>query len=192
MDQNIKKYLFSHTFYCNFTTMVSAEIKVWFLSSLEHCNQIHRILCQKLLYILRKFTKSSKMRSWGAVPLNNFRFTDDIVPLAESEEDLQSHVTKVDVSSKKFGQTINISKTEVQIISREHIQIDIKDTRQIPCTNWEIYLPRRCCIRKPHQWKRHQTPSSPSYGFLQKLNPVWKHRPGTSSIQPNLNFIGSW
>ena len=30
------KYWFLHIFHCNFTTMVSTEVKLWFLSSLEH------------------------------------------------------------------------------------------------------------------------------------------------------------
>ena len=30
------KYWFSYIFHCNFTTMVSAKVKLWFLSSLEH------------------------------------------------------------------------------------------------------------------------------------------------------------
>ena len=30
------KYWFSHIFHCNFTTVVSTEVKLWFLSSLEH------------------------------------------------------------------------------------------------------------------------------------------------------------
>ena len=30
------KYWFSYIFHCNFTTMVSTEVKLWFLSSLEH------------------------------------------------------------------------------------------------------------------------------------------------------------
>ena len=30
------KYWFSHIFHCNFTTMVSTEVRLWFLSSLEH------------------------------------------------------------------------------------------------------------------------------------------------------------
>ena len=41
--------------------------------------------------------------------INNLRFADDIVLLAESEEDLQSLVTKVGIHSKKFGLTRNIS-----------------------------------------------------------------------------------
>ena len=30
------KYWFPHIFYCNFTTMVSTKVKLWFLSSLEN------------------------------------------------------------------------------------------------------------------------------------------------------------
>ena len=37
MAQNIENIdWFSHIFYYNFTTVVSAEVKLWFLSSLEH------------------------------------------------------------------------------------------------------------------------------------------------------------
>ena len=57
--------------------------------------------------------------------INNFRFTDDIVFLTETKEDLQLLVTRVDAFSKKFGLTINISKTQVQVIKREKVQLDI-------------------------------------------------------------------
>ena len=36
MVQNIQKYWFSHIFHYNFTTMAFTEVKLWFLSSLEH------------------------------------------------------------------------------------------------------------------------------------------------------------
>ena len=62
--------------------MVSAEVKqcfmsslehFWpdlcFLSSLEHSDQIHRMFCPKLLYFLKKCTKSSKIRSRVLYPL---------------------------------------------------------------------------------------------------------------------------
>ena len=50
--------------------------------------------------------------------LNNLRFADDIVLMADSEEDLQTLVTLVHTQSKKFGLTINKEKTEVQIINK--------------------------------------------------------------------------
>ena len=36
MAQNMENIDFLHIFYCNFTTMVSTEEKLWFLSYLEH------------------------------------------------------------------------------------------------------------------------------------------------------------
>ena len=39
--------------------------------------------------------------------INNLRFADDIVLLAEYDNDLETLVTKVDTFSKKFGLTIN-------------------------------------------------------------------------------------
>ena len=51
--------------------------------------------------------------------INNLRFADDIVLMTNSEEDLQSLVSKVHTVSKRFGLKINIGKTEVQMISKE-------------------------------------------------------------------------
>ena len=45
--------------------------------------------------------------------INNLLFADDTVLLTETKEDLQFLVARVDTSSKKFGLTIDISKTEV-------------------------------------------------------------------------------
>ena len=36
MAQNMENIDFSHIFHRNFTTMFSTEVKLWFLSSLEH------------------------------------------------------------------------------------------------------------------------------------------------------------
>ena len=66
------KYWFSHIFHCNFTTMVSTEVNCDFWVPWNISDQIHRILCPKLLYFLRKCTKSSKIRPRPGVqyPLN--------------------------------------------------------------------------------------------------------------------------
>ena len=70
--------------------------------------------------------------------INNLRVADDIVLLAESEEDLQLLVSKVQTSSKRVGLTINQSKTEVQLqmITKvnTHISIIIEDMplKQVP------------------------------------------------------------
>ena len=51
--------------------------------------------------------------------INNLRFADDIVLLADSAEDLQTLVTNIHTVSRKFGSTINKDKTEVQMITKE-------------------------------------------------------------------------
>ena len=57
--------------------------------------------------------------------INNLRFADDIALLAESKEDLQSLVNAVSESSTNMGLKINIGKTEVQVISKKDVTIDI-------------------------------------------------------------------
>ena len=68
------KYWFSQFFfYNNFKTIVSTEIKLWFFwIPRNNSNQIHLIPFLKLLFFLRKYTKSSIIRSNGAVPLSVF------------------------------------------------------------------------------------------------------------------------
>ena len=57
--------------------------------------------------------------------VNNLRFADDIALLAESHGDLQSLVTSVYTCSSDLGLKINIGKTEVQVISKNDITMDI-------------------------------------------------------------------
>ena len=46
--------------------------------------------------------------------INNLRFADNIVLLADSVEDLQALVTNIHTVNRKFSLTINKGKTEVQ------------------------------------------------------------------------------
>ena len=57
--------------------------------------------------------------------VNNLRFADDIALMAESEADLQTLVDLVHTTSKQFGLTINIGKTEVQVINKEPKPVSI-------------------------------------------------------------------
>ena len=57
--------------------------------------------------------------------VNNLRFADDIALMAESEADLQALVDLVHTTSKQFGLTINIGKTEVQVINKEPKPVSI-------------------------------------------------------------------
>ena len=56
--------------------------------------------------------------------INNFRYTDDTTPMAESEEELKSLLMKVKVESEKVGLKLNIQKTKIMSSG--------------PITSWEI------------------------------------------------------
>ena len=65
--------------------------------------------------------------------INNLRFADDIVLIAENPEDLQTLVDKVFRASSDYGLKINIQKTEVQVISKRK---QIRDGSQIWLQLW--------------------------------------------------------
>ena len=56
--------------------------------------------------------------------LNNLRYADDIILMAESEEELKSHLMKVKVESEKVGLKLNIQKMKIMASG--------------PITSWEI------------------------------------------------------
>ena len=45
--------------------------------------------------------------------INNFRYADDTTLMAESEEELKSHLMKVKEESEKVGLKLNIQKTKI-------------------------------------------------------------------------------
>ncbi|GFR72204.1 retrovirus-related Pol polyprotein from type-1 retrotransposable element R2 [Elysia marginata] len=50
--------------------------------------------------------------------INNLRYADDTVLLAESENDLQNLVTIIEEKSKQYGLMMNTKKTKVMVISK--------------------------------------------------------------------------
>ena len=56
--------------------------------------------------------------------INNLRYTDDTIPMAESEEELKSLLMKVKEESEKVNFKLNIQKTEIMA---SH-----------PITSWQI------------------------------------------------------
>ena len=56
--------------------------------------------------------------------INNLRYADDTILMAESEEELKTLLMKVKVQSAKVGLKLNIQKTKVMASS--------------PITSWEI------------------------------------------------------
>ena len=49
--------------------------------------------------------------------VNNLRYADDTILMAESEEELKSHLTKVKEESLKVGLKLNIRKTKIMASS---------------------------------------------------------------------------
>ena len=49
--------------------------------------------------------------------INNLRYADDIILMAESEEELKSFLMKVKVESEKVGLKLNIQKTKIMASS---------------------------------------------------------------------------
>ena len=47
--------------------------------------------------------------------VNNLRYADDTILMAESEEELKSHLTKVKEESLKVGLKLNIRKTKIMV-----------------------------------------------------------------------------
>ena len=60
----------------------------------------------------------------GGRNINNLRYADDTMLMAESEEELKSLLMKVKVESEKVGLKLNIQKTEIMASG--------------PITSWEI------------------------------------------------------
>jgi len=56
--------------------------------------------------------------------INNLRYADDTILMAESKEELKSHLMKVKVESEKVGLKLNIQKTKIMASS--------------PITSWQI------------------------------------------------------
>ena len=56
--------------------------------------------------------------------INNFRYADDTILMAESEEELKSLLMKVKAESEKVGLKFNIQKTKIMISG--------------PITSWQI------------------------------------------------------
>ena len=56
--------------------------------------------------------------------INNIRYADDTMLMAESEEELKSFLMKMKEESEKFGLKLNIQKTEIMASS--------------PITSWQI------------------------------------------------------
>ena len=60
----------------------------------------------------------------AGININNLRYADDTTLMAESEEELKSHLMKVKEGSERVGLKLNIQKTKIMVSG--------------PNTSWEI------------------------------------------------------
>ena len=58
----------------------------------------------------------------GGRNINNLRYADDTVLMAEKIDDLQTLETEVKANSKEAGLDMNINKTKVMVVSKNHIE----------------------------------------------------------------------
>ena len=66
-----------------------------------------------ILYLLHHSGKKHKLESRLPGNINNLRYADDTILMAESEEKLKSLLLKVKEQSEKVGLKLNIQKTKI-------------------------------------------------------------------------------
>ena len=102
---------------------VNGELTDWFKTTVgvrQGCAlspQLFNILLEAVMLYAIHDTKIG-VRVQGQL-INNLRFADDIVLIADNDRDLQTIDDLVHQSSSNFGLKINITKTEVQAISKQ-------------------------------------------------------------------------
>ena len=69
--------------------------------------------------IMRNLEEDPGLKVGGKM-INNIRYADDTVLIAENERDLQNLVNILETESKGKGLELNSRKTEVMVISKKH------------------------------------------------------------------------
>ena len=118
-------------------------------------NQIHWILCPKWLYFLRKYTKSSKIRSRGAVPLKGWFARITLLLRSYTQMVISQTVGGVwtwfwyKVKAKRVLLTM-ISKTH--FIKKYHLKPVLWSASQLLCITIFILIAARrpCPFKCPH------------------------------------------
>ena len=82
--------------------------------------------------------------------INNLRYTDDTMLMAESEEELNSLLMKVKEKSEKFGLKLNIQKTKIMALVPSHHGKQWKTGRDFICLGSKITAGDDCS----HEIKR--------------------------------------
>ena len=65
----------------------------------------------------------------NGLSINNLRYADDTVLIAQSERDLQALVNKVSEQSEKYAMKLNVKKTQVFVATRKKEENPVTDIR---------------------------------------------------------------
>ena len=68
----------------------------------------------------------------GGIRITNFRYADDILLVAESEEDLQSFLSHLQSASEEMGLRINVAKTASMSLNAEQQAVLTAYGNQVP------------------------------------------------------------
>lgn len=124
--------------------------------------------------------------SIGGRLINNLRYADDTTLLAQSKEDIEDLLSRLEVKSLEFGLAINRDKTKMMIVDRAgQNQMDISSIANCDVVQSYIYLgsnisnlggceqeiKRRCAITR---------------SAVEKLNKIWKDRRITKNTKVRL------
>ena len=77
--------------------------------------------CLFNLYTERIFKEVENLKgvSVGGINMNNLRYADDTVLIADSEGDLQTLFDRVNEKGEEYGMKMNTSKTKIMVVSKE-------------------------------------------------------------------------
>ena len=75
--------------------------------------------------------------------MNNLRYADDTILMAESEEDLKSFLMKMKEESEKAGLKLNIQKTKIMVF-RPIISWQINEETMETVTDYFLGLQNHC------------------------------------------------
>ena len=108
--------------------------------------------------------------------INNLRYEDDTTPVAESEEELKSHLMKVKEESEKVGLKLSIQKTKIMasgpITSSQIDGETVERVRDFIFGGYKISADGDCS----HEIKRHLLPESKA---MTDIDSILKSRDNT-------------
>ena len=83
-------------------------------------------------YLIREPLEEEKGINTNGQNITNIRYADDTIILAESEQQLQSMIDKLDATCEQYGMTMNAKKTKTMIVEKtpeKQCEVNVKGQR---------------------------------------------------------------